>query len=166
MQHLRRLLLLPALAGALLLGACAKDPPPPGVIDLAIKAGPDINPGPDGTPAPALVRVYQLASPVRFQNADFFLLFEKERDTLGADLLGREEIPVSPGETKTLNQPLKPTATHVGVAAAFRDIDKATWRAIVEVPPNGTTTLESDVRKLEIDLEAVPPGERDSKEKK
>lgn len=163
MQHLRRLLLLPALAGALLLGACAKDPPPPGVIDLAIKAGPDINPGPDGTPAPALVRVYQLASPVKFQNADFFLLFEKEADTLGADLLGREEISVSPGETKTLNQPLKPSATHVGVAAAFRDIDKATWRAVVEVPPHGTTMLESEVRKLEIDLEAV---EKDSKEKK
>ncbi|MBX6370456.1 MAG: type VI secretion system lipoprotein TssJ [Rhodospirillales bacterium] len=154
---------MPALAGALLLGACAKEPPPPGVIDLAIKAGTDINPGPDGTPAPALVRVYQLASPVKFQNADFFLLFEKEADTLGADLLGREEISVSPGETKTLNQPLKPSANHVGVAAAFRDIDKATWRAVVEVPPHGTTKLESEVRKLEIDLKTV---ERDSKEKK
>jgi type VI secretion system protein VasD len=171
MKHLRRFLVWPALAGAALLGACAKDPPPPpppGVIDLAIKAGPNINPDLDGKASPALVRVYQLASPVKFENADFFLLFEKEKDTLGPDLIGREEIAVAPGETKTLNQPLKPNATHVGVVAAFRDIDKASWRAVVEVPPHGTTKLESDVEKLKIELEALPPEEKgkDSKEKK
>jgi type VI secretion system protein VasD len=170
-QHLRRFLVWPALAGAALLGACAKEPPPPpppGVIDLAIKADENINPGPDGQPSPALVRVYQLASPVKFENADFFLLFEKEKDTLGPDLLGREEIPVAPGETRTLNQPLKPTATHVGVVAAFRDIDKASWRAIVEVPPHGTTKLESEVSKLSIGLEPASgeDKDKDSKEKK
>jgi type VI secretion system protein VasD len=171
MKHLRRFHVWPALVAAALLAACAKDPPPPpppGVIDLAIKAGPDINPDPSGQASPALVRVYQLASPVKFENADFFLLFEKEKDTLGPDLLGREEIPVAPGETKTLNQPLKPNATHVGVVAAFRDIDKATWRAVVEVPPHGTTKLESDVGKLSIDLAPADKDKdsKDSKEKK
>jgi hypothetical protein len=39
---------------------------------------------------------------------------------------------------------------------------------VVEVPPHGTTKLESDVAKLKIDLEAVPPEDKDkdSKEKK
>jgi type VI secretion system protein VasD len=169
MQHIRQLLYWPALASAVVLGACAKDPPPPpppGVIDLSIKAGADINPDPDGKAAPALVRVYQLASPVRFENADFFLLFEKEKETLGPDLVGREEIAVAPGETKTLNQPLKPAATHVGVVAAFRDIDRASWRALVEVPPHGTTKLESDVSKLKIDLEGPPPEDKAKQEKK
>lgn len=159
MKHLRRFLVWPALACAALLAACAKEPPPPGVIDLTIKAAPDINPDPSGTASPTLIRVYQLASPVKFENADFFLLFEKEKETLGPDLLGREEIPVAPGETKNLTQPLKPNATHVGVVAAFRDIDKASWRAVTEVPPHGTTKLESNVEKLKIDLEP-------SKEKK
>jgi type VI secretion system protein VasD len=162
MPKFRQYFLLPALAAALL-SACAKDPPPPGVVDLSIKAAEDINPDMEGKPAPALVRVYQLASPVKFENADFFLLFEKEKETLGADLVGREEIPVAPGETKTLNQPLKPNVTHVGVVAAFRDIDKATWRAVVEVPPHGTTKLESEVERLKIDLE---PEDKNKKEKK
>jgi len=169
MQHLRRFLRWPALAGAVLLAACAKEPPPPGVIDLSIRAAPDINPDGDGRPAPALVRVYQLASPVKFENADFFLLFEKEKETLGPDLVGREEIPVMPGETKTLNQPLKPNVTHLGVVAAFRDIDRATWRAVVEVPPHGTTKLESEVEKIKISLGPASPerkGDQDSKEKK
>jgi type VI secretion system protein VasD len=167
MKHLRRILLWPALAGAVLLGACAKEPPPPGVIDLAISAGSDINPDPQGNAAPALVRVYQLASPVKFENGDFFLLFEKEKDVLGPDLLGREEIAVAPGETKTLSQPLKPNATHVGVLAAFRDIDKASWRAVVEVPPHGTTKLASTVEKLTITLApAEEGGEGEQKEKK
>lgn len=162
MPYFRQYFLLPALL-AVLLSACAKDPPPPGVVDLSIKAAEDINPDGDGKPAPALVRVYQLASPVKFENADFFLLFEKEKETLGADLVGREEIAVAPGETKTLNQPLKPNVTHIGVVAAFRDIDKATWRAVVDVPPNGTTKLESEVEKLTIDLE---PEDKNKKEKK
>jgi type VI secretion system protein VasD len=169
MQHLRRFLFCAALGGAAFLGACAKDPPPPpppGVIDLSIKASDDINPGPDGAAAPALVRVYQLASPVKFENADFFLLFEKEKDTLGPDLVGREEIAVAPGEIKTLNQPLKPNATHVGVVAAFRDIDRASWRALVEVPPHGTTKLASGVEKLKIDLAALPPEDKDKTSKK
>jgi type VI secretion system protein VasD len=156
----------PALAAVALLVACAKPPPPPGVVDLAISAGPEINPGPDGSPAPALVRVYQLASPVKFENADFFLLFEKEKETLGPDLLGREEIAVAPGETKTLTQPLKPTATHVGVVAAFRDIDKASWRAVAEVPPHGTTKLESELEKLSINLAPSDGKEKTAEEKK
>jgi type VI secretion system protein VasD len=162
MKHLRRFLVLPALACAALLAACAKEPPPPpppGVIDLTIKAAPDVNPDPDGKASPTLIRVYQLSSPVKFQNADFFLLFEKEKDTLGPDLVGREEIAVAPGETKTLNQPLKPNATHVGVLAAFRDIDKAVWRAVTEVPPHGTTKLVANVEKLKIDLEPVKEAE-------
>src|SRR5690348_4420006 len=99
MKHLRRFLALPALVCAALLASCAKEPPPPpppGVIDLTIKAAPDVNPDPDDKPSPILVRVYQLSSPVQFQNADFFLLFEKEKDTLGADLVSREEIAVAP----------------------------------------------------------------------
>ena len=87
MKHLRRFLVWPALACAALLAACAKEPPPRGVIDLTIKAAPDINPDASGTASPTLIRVYQLASPVKFENADFFLLFEKEKETLGPDLL-------------------------------------------------------------------------------
>jgi hypothetical protein len=41
----------------------------------------------------------------------------------------------------------------------------ASWRALVEVPPHGTTKLESDVSKLKIDLAALPPEDED-KEKK
>jgi type VI secretion system protein VasD len=146
---------LGALVG--LLAGCAKPPPPPpppppGVIELTIKAGGDINPDVDGRASPVVVRVYQLASDAKFNAVDFFQLFDKEAATLGADLIGREEVVVSPGDTKKLSSPLKPNAQFVGIAAAFRDIDKAQWRATVDVPPNGTTPLEATLKGISVTL--------------
>lgn len=134
---------------SLLVAACSSSP---GSVELTINAAGDINPDPSGRPSPVVLRVYQLAAPTQFQSADFFQLFDKEAPTLGPDLVGREDLTIAPGGTRVLTIPLKPNAQAIGIAAAFRDIDQATWRALVAVPPTKTTKLKADVKKLEVGL--------------
>lgn len=152
MKFLGRLHLI--LAAAMLTFACATPPPPPGVVELTVTAAPDLNPDASGRASPVVLRVYQLTSPVKFSSADFFLLFEKEQATLGPDLLGREEVAVSPGETKKITVNLKPDATTIGVAASFRAIDQAEWRATVDVPQHKTTPVTATLEKLRVTLAA------------
>jgi type VI secretion system protein VasD len=135
---------------ALTLSGCSSSPPPPGVVELTLRAEAGINPDPTGRFSPVVVRVYQLVSPTNFAAADFFQLFDKEAATLGADLGDREEVALAPGETRVVTMTLKPGAQFVGLAAAFRDIDAASWRALREVPPHGTTKLAAAVAGLRV----------------
>lgn len=125
-------LVLLALAG------CASAPKPtfpvPRVLEISVKAAADINPDIRNRPAPLVLRVYELKSPVSFQSADFFALFDKDQATLGADLVRREEVQVRPGDAVKLNHELKADTRAVGVVAAFRDLEKSRWRAVVLLP--------------------------------
>ena len=144
---------------AMLVAGCASPPPPPppGVIELTLQAAADINPDASGQAAPVVVRVYHLASPEKFSVADFFSLFDNDKAALGPDLISRDEVSLTPGQTRTLTTPLEPKATIVGVVAAFRDIDHATWRASIAVPENGTTKLQANLTHLKVDLTKPAP---------
>lgn len=138
----RPLLLLPALLAAPLLAArCGGAPPPPAVVELSLDAGPDQNPGPDGRPGPLAVRLYQLKAASAFERADWYALAERERATLGEDGAGTEEVVLTPGETRAVTLRLKPDVRFVGATAAFREIDRAGWRAVRPVAASGHTTL-------------------------
>jgi type VI secretion system protein VasD len=116
-------------------------PPPPGIVDLDIAAAPDVNPDLSGRPSPVTVTVYQLAERGALDRADFFQLSKPE--TLAADQRGREDVLLSPGEQKKLTAPLKEGARYIAIVAAFRAIDKASWSAVVEVPPHGMIKLSA-----------------------
>jgi type VI secretion system protein VasD len=149
----RSFALCAAAALSLLVAGCGGGgPPPPGSVDLTVTATPDINPDQAGRGSPVVLRVYQLAEPTSFQAADFFQLFDKEQATLGADLVAREEVVLPPGGTLSISIALKPNAKRIAIAAAFRDIDKASWRAVVEVPPTEKTKLKAEVTKLQVTL--------------
>jgi type VI secretion system protein VasD len=149
----RRTFALCAAAGVALIAAgCGGGPPPPGSVDLTVTATNDINPDAAGRASPVVLRVYQLAEPTTFQAADFFQLFDKEQATLGGDLVAREEVVIPPGGTLSIPIALKPNAKRIGIAAAFRDIDKASWRAVIEVPPTEKSKLKAEVTKLQVTL--------------
>jgi len=97
--------------------------------------GSDVNPDRNGRASPVVVRVYELKSLAAFNSADFFSIYDKESETLGPDLNGREELRLKPGETALINHPLKPDTKFVAALAAFRDLDKSRWRSALEVPP-------------------------------
>jgi type VI secretion system protein VasD len=130
------------LAAILAVASCGgSPPPPPTVINLTLRATADVNPGPSGNAAPIAVRYYQLASPAAFNGAEFFQLFDQDEATLKGDGIKHEEYVLAPGETKTAKITPDPTVKVLGLFAAYRDFQKATWRKVWEIPQNKTTDL-------------------------
>ncbi|WP_420466536.1 type VI secretion system lipoprotein TssJ [Panacagrimonas sp.] len=137
-------------------GARKPDEPQPARLDLAILAGADINPDADGRPSPLLIRLYALRAKDGFAAADFFSLFEKDEQMLAADLAKREEFILQPGQTLTLPREYAPDVTFVGVMAAYRDVERSTWRGLLAVPPgaNGVLAVSAGANSIELSLEA------------
>jgi len=131
--------------GLLALASCGSAPPNPvkaeAVVLAVVSAAADVNPDADGSPKPVVLRVYQLKADASFANADFFALYDQEQETLGADLLAREEFVLAPGDSRKVEFGVQPDARFIGVAAAFRDIRNADWRAITATPKNGFSDL-------------------------
>ena len=139
-QWLRR---LAAICGVLLV-ACAsppKPPPPPTIVQASVEALANVNPDARGRPSPVVVKFYELKSLAVFDSADFFSLFERDREILGAELVAREEFQLVPGAKRTFERTLQPDTRYLGVVAAFRDLERSTWRATVPVAPNKTVPL-------------------------
>lgn len=125
-----------AFLAALLLVACQAAPPapPPPKVTVIVAGLADLNPGPGGRGAPALLRIYQLGSAERFQNSDFFALFDGEEELLGEDLKFRDEQMLLPGADLTFTQELREGAAFVGLLVAYREVDRLPWRAVAAVP--------------------------------
>lgn len=141
-------------------------PPPPSVIQLppqvlpaapvpvaiSLEAGPRVNPDASGRASPVVVRVYELKAAVAFEAADFFALAEREQQVLGADLVGRDEYQLKPGERQLFARPLRAGTRVIAATAAFRDMERATWKAVLAVPtapPQGVSVL-IDGRQIRI----------------
>ncbi len=148
----RSLLLLPA---ALLLARCAPPPPPPAVLTLVITGSGDQNPDPAGKPAPVAVRVYQLTATAKFERSDWTTLTEHEKESLGQDDAGSEEMVISPGQTLTKTIELKHGVQAIGVVVLYRDIDHAQWRAVAPVATSGPSKLGLTIGKLAATLKPL-----------
>jgi type VI secretion system protein VasD len=121
------------VAGALSIAAgCGGSSPP--LLRGTVKVDAGSNPDVGGRPSPVVVRVYELKSLAAFNGADFFALFEREQETLGGELVGREEFQLRPAETRPYQRQLQPDTKYIGVAAAFRDLENSRWRQAVPVP--------------------------------
>ena len=144
-DHRRRRLVAGLLAGGTLaaLGACGgkppKEPPPPGPppeLRISVSAAGNANRGPGGKGLPVVVRLYELKARGAFDRADFYSLYDKESETLGGELVGREEATLPPASERLVVRTLDPATRYLGVVAAFRDIDRATWRTVLELRPD------------------------------
>jgi type VI secretion system protein VasD len=142
--RLVRLVRLLSLAMSLTLTASCSSAP--ALLRGSINADATTNPDARGRPSPVVVRVYELQGLAAFNSADFFSLFEREGETLGADLVGREEFEVSPAETRPYQRQLQPGTRFMGVVAAFRDLENSRWRQAVPVPAKGSATVTIGVQ--------------------
>jgi len=129
------------LAACALLASCATKPPPPLRAHARIVVSADANPDSSGRPSPVVVRVYQLRDDGEFAAADFFAIYDKEKETLAQSLVSRQEYVLAPGETRELDLPVDAQARFLGVLAAFRDIRAAHWRALSHAPEKKLTDL-------------------------
>lgn len=130
---------------------CAKPPPPPPppppptVLKATITAGAGVNPDVRGRASPIVLRVYELKTAATFNRADFFSLWDREKETLGAELVARDEVQIRPGESKTIERKADADTQLVAVVAAYRELETVTWRASIALKPHQLNALGIDV---------------------
>ena len=151
-----------ALLMVVLIGvvACAKPPqtpssPRPTIVDVNLRASQNINPDDSGRASPLRLRFYELKSLSVFNSADFFSLYDHDKEVLATDLVMREEIQVEPGIQKNFTRKPGQGTTFIAVLAPYRDIDHATWRASMEIRSNETTDVELKLERLTVSLGPV-----------
>lgn len=152
---------------SVVLVACSSPPtlpkivftPPPARLATAITATPQVNPDARKRPSPVLVRVYELKADTAFNNADFMSLYQGDSATLAADIVYREEFMLQPGETRKLDRLLDEKSRFVAVVAAYRDIEKARWRAITPLAAGSSQQAAVTVDALAVSV-AVTPDKR------
>jgi type VI secretion system protein VasD len=90
---------------------------------------------------PVVVRVYLLKNATAFEAADFFSLYERDKEVLGDALVWREELVLQPGETRKLGMRNAGDGKVVAVLAAFRQVDRASWRASTQLVEQHTNLI-------------------------
>ena len=108
---------------------------------IEVKASDSVNQMEDGRAAPVQVIVYELGSRQAFDQSDFFALFERPQEVLAQDLLHTEKFVLQPGETRSISRPGDVKAKWLGVVVAYRDIDNASWRTVVELAEPVSTNI-------------------------
>ena len=115
--------------------------PAPAVVDLTLSASRDLNRDAAGTPRSVAVRIYGLTSRARFSSADAFALMDRDKAVLADEGSLAEEIVMRPGETRKITLMPKPGVHYIGTVVLFQDIDRAQWRAVAPIAPDGLTRL-------------------------
>ena len=145
-----------ALVALLTLASCAS-PPKPTLVAATLQAGAASNPDVRKRASPLVVRVYELRSAASFESADFVSLYERDQATLAAEMIGREEFVLRPGESRNWDKVAAPDTKFIGVMAAFRDIERARWKSIVPIKPGVKNTLTIRADDIAIEAKAVAP---------
>ena len=148
-----------AAAGVLLTVAACAGAPKPTQVAGTIEASAKVNPSASKRPSPVLVRVYELKTAAAFNAADFMSLYQRDKAELGADLLGKDEFVLAPGESKTFAKTLAPETRFLGVLAAYRDVEHAQWRSVVAVQPGQMHKVTIHANELAVET-AVSGGGR------
>ena len=136
--------MLTAFAALVLLAGCSSMSPYSTVTKLNLKltASDQLNPDLNGRPSPIVVRLYELKHPVAFENADFFSLYERAKESLVPDMVATEELELRPGETVELKLSVEEGSPYVGVLAAYRDLPDSKWRYTLQVTPMDVTDAD------------------------
>jgi type VI secretion system protein VasD len=131
----------------------AEKPPENARLELVATASPLINPDLDGRPSPMVLRVYLLTSQEKFKQADFGQLFEAPEKALDATLLKTQDVILTPGGVKEATIKLPPDTLAVGLVGAFRQYEKAKWRASALVGGNRKTKLKIVATTLAVEID-------------
>ncbi|MGJ7515829.1 type VI secretion system lipoprotein TssJ [Pseudomonas baetica] len=153
---------LTACVTLVLLAGCSSLSPYSSVTKLNLKlTGSDqLNPDLNGRPSPIVVRLFELKHPVTFENADFFSLYERARESLAPDLLTSEELELRPGEIVEMKLRVEEGSRYVGILAAYRDLPKTQWRHTIQITAREVTEIDltldqTGIRKTQVVLANV-----------
>jgi len=117
----------------------ATPPPPPCAapepLHVSLSASPRLNPGEKGEALATVVRIYQLKGVGKMMGVSFDDLLDHDKDTLGEDFLGMQEVTINPGDK--LDPPIvrNADAHYVLAVALFRQPTGTTWKVTKRVNP-------------------------------
>ncbi|MBL8345419.1 MAG: type VI secretion system lipoprotein TssJ [Rubrivivax sp.] len=138
-------------------------PPPPTQVRAqpvplsgTISAAADLNPSATQRPSPLVMRIYELRSDAAFSRADFIALYQSEQATIGADLVLKDEFMLTPGESRAYQRTLSIETRYLAVFGAYRNVERAVWRAIVPVPPGKALKLAIRAESQALSLTLQP----------
>lgn len=135
-------------------------PAPPGAtaavgtrqLRLAIQAERVLNTDRQQASASLALRVYVLRDGQAIQRASFDALYDNDEAALGSALLKREVVHLRPGETKELTLPIGEDARVVAVVAAYRELDRAQWRAVLPLPADDLPPARLSAQARQVQL--------------
>lgn len=132
-----------------------------------------------GKAAPIRLDLYQLTSNGEFNQADFFELIEKPKESLGDKLIQHDQYMLYPDSVTVLPMQLDSNLKYLGVVGSYRKLNDTQWRLIlfkqnkrwyhfggnylyIHVDENGLKQLSSDEmqEKLKAYQERHPEDER------
>jgi type VI secretion system protein VasD len=105
------------------------------MINLTIIASPRINLADNGEPRPVQLRIYQLATDVRLNNAGFEDIWKRDKATLQDDMVKYEELSIFPDSRTDIKFERDEKAEYLGAVALFRNPKGRSWYTILELPP-------------------------------
>jgi len=126
--------------------------PEPIIMDLEISTSDKLNPDIENRASPIVIRIYQLTHIDSFNNSDFFALYENDQSLLAKDLKYREEIEIKPNQTITKPIEINPSSKYIATLAAFRDLDKAQWKSILEIDPLNMRPIKVNLGEFNISI--------------
>lgn len=129
--------LLAVLALTLLAGcATQRTAPQESLLLVSIRASENINPDINQRPSPIELHVFFLRHPSAFLSQDYYSLTEHPEQVLGQDLISRDSMIITPGQASSRVVKADGEYEHIGIVAAFRDLDGSRWRYLA-TPPDG-----------------------------
>ena len=117
---------------------------------MQVNATADVNPDMQGRPSPVILHIMELNSTEQFNRLDYMSLTQPSGAALGAELLGKNQMVLQPGETKALPMELNPLTTAVGLVAGYRDIDNAAWRKVIPITQGSTKGIAITLEQTQI----------------
>ncbi len=133
-----------ALLAALTLNGCGlfggeKAPVP---VDVTVTAAARLNPDDAGQSLPTVIRIYQLKSASKAENAQYEDIYRRDKEVLGDDLLQVDEVVLSPGDIARRTVSGEKGARAVMVVGVFRKPSGNGWRIITELPKGKSAPLQ------------------------
>jgi type VI secretion system VasD/TssJ family lipoprotein len=119
--------------------ASASQPPAPCSTPepqrINVAASPRLNPGEKGEALATVVRLYQLKGIGKLTGVSFDDLLDHDKDALGEDLLGVQEVTVNPGEKLEPTVKRNPDTGYLMAVALFRQPAGTTWKVVKKLAP-------------------------------
>ena len=118
----------------------AKEPEPckQQIVNMAIMSSPRTNLTDPGDPRPVQLRIYQLTTDVRLNNATFQQVWKDDKGILKDDLIKSEEMSIYPDTRTDIRFERDEKALVIAAVALFREPKGRSWYMTMELPPPPT----------------------------